>query len=43
MALLAEASRRSHKAWLVGLLVLAAALRLGWVMLVPTTQYSDSV
>src|ERR1051326_2574554 len=29
--------------WLIGILVLAGALRLAWVLLVPNAQYSDSV
>jgi len=32
-----------HRWWLAVILVLAAALRLAWVLLVPNAQYSDSV
>jgi hypothetical protein len=31
------------RAWLVGILALGAGLRLAWVLLVPNSQYSDSV
>jgi predicted membrane-bound mannosyltransferase len=33
----------SPRWWLVAILVLAAGLRLAWVVLVPNSQYSDSV
>jgi hypothetical protein len=33
----------AHRSWLVAILVLAASLRLAWVLCVPNGQYSDSV
>src|SRR5579872_4267470 len=33
---------RKH-AWLIGVLVVAAGVRLAWILLVPNAQYSDSV
>src|SRR5712692_3177824 len=33
----------AHRSWLIAILALAASLRLAWVLLIPNSQYSDSV
>jgi len=38
-----RAAATPSRLWLVAVLALAAALRLGWVLLIPNSQYSDSV
>jgi hypothetical protein len=38
-----ELSSKARFVWLLAILVLAASLRLAWVLLVPNAQYSDSV